>query len=68
MCVIVVIYLTLCIVEIAKQVWWANSEDLDEMPHKAAFHLGLHCLLFKGKNNPQGLKLSKFGNSIPETP
>ena len=23
----------------------ANSEDPDEMPHKAAFHLGLHCLL-----------------------
>ena len=23
----------------------ANSEDPDEMPRKAAFHLGLHCLL-----------------------
>ena len=23
----------------------ANSEDPDEMLHKAAFHLGLHCLL-----------------------
>ena len=23
----------------------ANSGDPDEMPHKAAFHLGLHCLL-----------------------
>ena len=23
----------------------ANSKDPDEMPHKAAFHLGLHCLL-----------------------
>ena len=23
----------------------ANSEDSDEMPHNAAFHLGLHCLL-----------------------
>ena len=22
----------------------ANSVDLDEMPHYAAFHLGLHCL------------------------
>ena len=21
-----------------------NSGDLDEMPHNAAFHLGLHCL------------------------
>ena len=24
----------------------ANREDPDEMPHRAAFHLGLHCLLF----------------------
>ena len=23
----------------------ANSEDPDEMPHKAAFHQGLHCLI-----------------------
>ena len=23
----------------------ANSEDPDEMPHKVAFHQGLHCLL-----------------------
>ena len=23
----------------------ANSEDSDEMPHKVAFHQGLHCLL-----------------------
>ena len=23
----------------------ANSEDLDEMQHTAAFHQGLHCLL-----------------------
>ena len=23
----------------------ANSEDLDEMQHEAAFHQGLHCLL-----------------------
>ena len=22
----------------------ANSVDPDEMPHNAAFHLGLHCL------------------------
>ena len=29
----------------------ANSEDLDEMPHSAALHLGFHCLpkkLFRG--------------------
>ena len=24
---------------------FTNSEDPDEMPHNAAFHLGLHCLL-----------------------
>ena len=23
----------------------ANNEDPDEMPHNAAFHQGLHCLL-----------------------
>ena len=23
----------------------ANSEDPDEMPHKVAFHQGLHCIL-----------------------
>ena len=23
-----------------------NSVDPDEMPHHAAFHLGLHCMLF----------------------
>ena len=23
---------------------FANSEDLDEMQHDAAFHQGLHCL------------------------
>ena len=25
--------------------YMTNSEDPDEMPHKAAFHQGLHCLL-----------------------
>ena len=35
----------------------ANSEDPDEMPHKEAFHQGLHFLLFfKDKNNLQGQK------------
>ena len=24
---------------------FTNSEDPDEMPHNAAFHQGLHCLL-----------------------
>ena len=26
-----------------------NSEDPDEMPHDAAFHQGLHCLLIQTK-------------------
>ena len=36
-------HLTLCIQVISKCV--ANSEDLDEMLHNAAFHQGLHYLL-----------------------
>ena len=32
----------------------ANSEDPDEMQHNAAFHQGLHCLLYL--NNLQGQK------------
>ena len=28
---------------------FTNSEDPDEMPHNAAFHQGLHCLLMKKK-------------------
>ena len=28
----------------------AYSQDPDEMPHDAAFHLGLHCLLRKNKS------------------
>ena len=27
----------------------ANSEDPDEMPQKAEFHQGLHCLLKQGQ-------------------
>ena len=27
----------------------ANSEEPDEMPHDAAFHQGLHCLLRQEK-------------------
>ena len=35
----------------------ANSEDPDEMPHNAAFHLDLHCLpnyLFRGLRSTKG--------------
>ena len=31
----------------------ANSEDQDEMPHKVAFHLGLHCLLTQNRSSEQ---------------
>ena len=30
---------------LVKHVLWQNKEDQDEMPHLAAFHPGLHCLL-----------------------
>ena len=35
----------------------ANSEDPDEMPHYAAFHQGLHCLLSQN----QSLEREYFG-------
>ena len=38
------IVLSLCIQETPKRVFFANSEDLDEIQHNAAFHQGLHCL------------------------
>ena len=28
----------------AGNLYFGNSEDPDEMPHKMAFHQGLHCL------------------------
>ena len=40
----------------------ANSEDLDEMQHNAAFHLGLHCLL---RQNQSSEKYNIFGNYVP---
>ena len=36
----------------------ANSEDPDEMPHNAAFHQGLHCLL--GQNQSSGKEIQYF--------
>ena len=33
---------------------FANSEDPDEMPYNAAFHHGLHCLLYR--QNPSSEK------------
>ena len=31
----------------------ANSDDQDEMPHNAAFHKGLHCLLRLKRSSEQ---------------
>ena len=36
--------LTLCGLETSRRVTMANIGDPDEMPHKAEFHQGLHCL------------------------
>ena len=32
----------------------ANNEDPDEMPHSAAFHQGLHCLLKQNQSSEKG--------------
>ena len=37
---------------------FANSEDLDEMPHNNAFHQGLQCLL--RFNQPSGTENIKI--------
>ena len=42
---ILLVKLTLCILEIPKGFFLANSEDPDEMPQNRALHQGLHCLL-----------------------
>ena len=39
----------------------ANSEDPDEMPHDAAFHLGLHCLLRQKRSAEKEIQFL-FGN------
>ena len=38
-----------------------NSEDPDEMPHNAAFHQGLHCLLRQNGYSDKEIKYF-FGN------
>ena len=35
----------------------ANSEDPDEMPHYAAFHQGLHCLLRQKQSSEKYINL-----------
>ena len=44
-------------------VTFTNSVESDEMPHHAAFHLGLHCLCkvpFKGFPIYKGLEMVTF--------
>ena len=33
-----------------------NSEDPDEMPHNAAFHQGLHCLLRQNRSSEKEMQ------------
>ena len=43
----------------------ANSEDPDEMPHNAAFHQGLHCLLTQNQSSVSEKKYNiYYGNYI----
>ena len=46
----------------------ANSEDLDEMLHDAAFHQGLHCLLSKIKTIFRKRITISFRNLLPVIP
>ena len=32
-----------------------NSEDPDDMPHKVAFHLDLHCLLRQNQSSEKNI-------------
>ena len=34
----------------------ANSDEPDEMPHIAAFHQGLHCLLGQNQSSEKEIK------------
>ena len=44
----------------------ANSIDPDEMPHNAAFHQGLHCLL--RQNQPSEKQIRYFWEIITSDP
>ena len=37
-----------------------NSEDPDEMPHTAAFHLGLHCLLRQKQSSKKEIQFLNY--------
>ena len=41
------------------------SEDPDEMPHNAAFHLGLHCLLRQNRSSRKKTMLSEIISCDP---
>ena len=41
------------------------SEDPDEMPHIAAFHLGLHCLLRQNRLSGKNTMLSEIISCDP---
>ena len=41
-----------------------NSEDPDEMPHYAAFHLGLHCVLRQKRSSKKETQFH-FGTCDP---
>ena len=43
--------LTLCGRETPQMGTLANPEDLDKMPHNAAFHQALHCLLRQNQSS-----------------
>ena len=37
-----------------------NCEDPDEMPHKASFHHGLHCLLRQNRSSEKKILVFFF--------
>ena len=38
----------------------ANSDDPDEIPHNAAFHQGLHCLLSQNRSSEKEIQFFFF--------
>ena len=45
-----------------------NSEDPDEMPHHAAFHQGLHCLLRQNRFSEKEIQFYLEITCIPVNP
>ena len=46
----------------------ANSEDPDEMQHKAAIHQDLHCLLRQIRSSEKEIQFGGGGGLLPATP